>query len=135
MVRILVFIFAFGSLAFNEGAYAMESAASRKERADIVYKILTLEEWNSFEEQRIFKGSKMDQKDGFIHAARDNQYQGIVNKFFKDIRPIVVVKLNAILLKSGSLKIESNRPGGDKSPHIYGDIPCEAIMSYEIVEK
>ena len=101
---------------------------------EIIYKILTPQEWSSFQKDRVFKGSPMDQKDGFIHAALADQYPRLVEKFFKDIRPLVILKINTTFLKPGSLKIESNRPGGDEYPHIYGDIPLEAIISHEILE-
>ena len=37
--------------------------------SEAIYKILTHKEWESFQREGIFKGSDMDKKDGFIHAA------------------------------------------------------------------
>jgi len=102
---------------------------------DELFKILTPEEWEKFQQDRVFRGSTLDLKDGFIHMSYAEQYPQILKKFFKDRRPLILVKLNAKLLKPGALKVESNRPGGDKYPHIYGEIPFEAVLSHEVLEK
>ena len=59
-----------------------------------IYKVLTNKEWESFQSERIFKGSDMDKKDGFIHAAFETQYPNIIKKFFKEITPLILVKIN-----------------------------------------
>jgi len=100
----------------------------------VIYKILTPEEWAAFKKDGFFKGSPLDQKDGFIHASLVDQYPRILEKFFKDQRPLVLIKMNSTFLKPGALKLEANRPGGDHYPHIYGEIPLDAVISHEIVD-
>lgn len=99
----------------------------------MIYKILTPKEWQDFQNNGYFKGSQLDQKDGFIHAAFENQYLAIIDKFFEDVRPLVLLKIDSKLLAKDCLKIEANKLGGNKYPHLYGEIPFNAVVSYEIL--
>ena len=101
--------------------------------SETIYKVLTHKEWASFQSEGIFIGSDMDKKDGFIHAAFKTQYSNIIKKFFKEIESLILVEINVDLLEEGCLKIESNKPGGDEYPHLYGEIPFESILSHEII--
>ena len=102
---------------------------------DTLYKILTPDEWDKFQQDRVFRGNALDVKGGFIHIAFADQYQAILKKFYKDQRPLILVKVSAKLLKPGTLKVESNKPGGEKFPHIYGEIPIAAVISHDILDK
>ncbi len=104
-----------------------------KDYMEIIYKILSIQEWQDFQKNGYFKGSKMDEKDGFIHASFKDQYPAIMDKFFANIRPLVLVKINTKLLEANCLKIEANKPGGNKYPHIYEAIPLESVISYEVI--
>ncbi len=99
----------------------------------VIYKILTPAEWQDFQKEGYFKGSSLDQKDGFIHAAFEDQYPNIIKKFFAGRRPLILVKLDVKLLATGCLKIEANQPGGNKYPHLYGEIPFKAVISHEVL--
>lgn len=102
---------------------------------DNIYKILTPEQWEDFQRKGSFTGSPLDQKDGFIHAATEDQYPRILDKFFGSIRPLVLLKLDPKVLQPDALKIETNKPGGGKYPHIYGKIPLAAVVSHEVIDK
>lgn len=114
-------------------AYATSPCSQSGINDDMLYKILTPDEWDKFQQDKVFKGSALDVKSGFIHIAFVDQYPPILEKFFKDQRPLILVKVNAKLLKPGTLKIEPNKPGGEKFPHIYGEIPLEAVISHEVL--
>lgn len=101
----------------------------------VIYKILTQQEWELFQNNGYFEGSQLDKKSGFIHTSFENQYPKIITKFFNKIRPLFLVKINTKLLAADCLKIEPNQPGGDKYPHIYGDIPFNSVVSYEVITK
>jgi uncharacterized protein (DUF952 family) len=100
-----------------------------------LHKILTVKQWEDFQREGIFSGSPLDQQDGFIHASTQDQYQRTIDKFFKDIRPIILVEIDPKLLQADTLKVEANKPGGDKYPHIYGDIPLAAIITHKVIDK
>ncbi len=98
-----------------------------------IFKILTPSEWEAFKHDGSFRGSPMDLKDGFIHASLDDQKERILQKFFKGIRPVVMIEINPKLLTEGSLKIEANKPGGDQYPHIYRQIPLTAVIGHRVI--
>lgn len=103
---------------------------------EVLYKILTPEEWHQFQSDKVYKGSALDLKSGFIHIAFEDQYPAILAKFFKpEQRPLILVRVDTKLLKPGTLKVEPNKPGGEKFPHIYGEIPFNAVMSHKILDK
>ena len=130
--------------AVIQNAFAMkdesdlQEPSSRKSQVDNkepLFKILTPDEWEVLQRQGYFEGSPLDLKDGFIHASFDDQYQRTLDKFFKHTRPVILVKNDSGLLKAAILKIEANRLGGDEYPHVYSNIPLEAIISHERLEE
>lgn len=101
---------------------------------NIIYKILTPAEWDAFQQSGHFTGSTLDKKDQFIHAAYNDQYPRLIKKYFKDVRTVVLVKIDATKLEKGILKVETNKPGGEKYPHIYGPIPYTAVVASEVIK-
>ena len=94
-----------------------------------IYKILTTEEWADFQHSGVFRGNPLDQQDGYIHMSYQEQVKKTVQKFFcgreSEIR---LVHVDTTLLHQGALRPESNKPGGDVYPHIYGSIPIQAVL-------
>lgn len=99
-----------------------------------IYKILTEKEWSDFKNNGFFSGTKLDQKDKFIHLAFKHQYPALIEKFFKDARQVVIIEIDPQKLNKGDLKIEANKPGGEKYPHLYNAIPFAAVSSYEVLD-
>lgn len=95
-----------------------------------VYKILTVEEWEAFEKSGSFEGSATDKKDEFIHLTFEHQYPAILEKFFKGVDQVVLVEIDSRLLAKNALKVEANKPGGEKYPHLYDSIPAKAVTSH-----
>jgi uncharacterized protein (DUF952 family) len=42
---------------------------TQQQQPQYVYKLLTTEQWNEMQEERVFKGSPVDLKDGYIHLS------------------------------------------------------------------
>ena len=130
---IILFTLGLAAILFQHALVkAMEHQKDRDE--SVIYKILTPAEWEAFQQSGNFAGSDLDKKDNFIHAAFNDQYPRLIEKFFKDVRPIVLVKIDATKLEKGILKVEANKPGGEKYPHIYGTIPYSAVISSEVMK-
>ncbi len=105
---------------------AMEPTNSKK-----IYKILTNDEWASFQQSGTYKGSQLDLGDGFIHMSYKEQVARIRAKFFAGRDDIVLVHINQENLHEGTLRPEKNRSGTDVFPHIYGEIPLSAVIKVE----
>ncbi|MGL5742948.1 MAG: DUF952 domain-containing protein [Legionella sp.] len=99
-----------------------------------IYKILTQKEWNDFASNGFFEGSALDKKDQFIHLAFEDQYPALLEKFFKGVDQIVLVEINPTKLPPLKLKIEANKVGGEKYPHLYSTIPASAVVDHEVLD-
>lgn len=112
---------------------AIMAALPETQKIHLIYRLLTPTEWATFQKEGTFKGTQWDQKDGFIHASFKEQSPTTLEKFFKDVRPVVRVEIDTRLLAPAILKVEANKPGGAVYPHIYGDLPLKAVTQYEIL--
>jgi uncharacterized protein (DUF952 family) len=96
------------------------------------YKILTIQQWQEFQNKKTFYGSEMDVKDGFIHLSFKNQIDGIREKFFKNKKELVLVSLYGSTLNNEYLKIEANKPGGNQYPHYYSTLKLEMVIDVKV---
>lgn len=102
-----------------------------------LYKILTLSEWEAFQKERIFKGSELDLKDGFIHTSTETQYLQTLAKFFKPTDTVYIVKLDTSKLKHYKIKLEPSRPNkqaGELYYHIYDTISFDTVHNWMTVK-
>lgn len=93
-----------------------------------LYKITSPELW-----QQSQQGQELlltDQDKDFIHLSRDDQLERIIEKFWRSQdKTHVVLKLDATRLP-GTLKFESNQPGGNNYYHLYdGSIPLSSVVA------
>lgn len=96
-----------------------------------LYKILTPEEWAVFQQEKVFKGSPLDQRDNFIHLSLEHQYRPVLENFFKGVEAVVLIEIDPQLLAANTLKIEANKPGGECFPHLYSTIPLSAVVDHQ----
>lgn len=100
-----------------------------------IYKILTSEQWTTFQETGVFEGNPLDLNDGYLHMSYQHQIHGTLEKFFGGAKDdLQLVHVNPALLDSGTLQPEANRPGGSVYPHIYGKIPLAAVIKTETLQ-
>lgn len=102
------------------------------ENLNIIYKICTKDEWEEAMHQGSYKGSADDIRDGFIHFSSDVQVQGTLEKHFKDKKNLLILKIDSGKLPPFQLKWEVSR-GGEKFPHLYGDLSLDAVIDMEEV--
>jgi uncharacterized protein (DUF952 family) len=99
-----------------------------------IYKMLTLQEWQEFQDNQIFDGSELDIKDGFIHMSFAEQIDGIRQKFFKEISPVVLLSLDTQKFDASFFKVEANKPNGNQYPHYYGQLNIEMVVEAKIID-
>ena len=98
-----------------------------------LYKVLSVKNWKLSQESDFLILSPMDQD--FIHLAKEEQVERIVNKFWKQEPEYVLITLNPSSLE-GNLVYESNPGGKNKYYHLYdGKIPLEAVVDWETIEQ
>ena len=92
-----------------------------------VYKIVRKTEWDKAQETGIFAGSEDDKRDGFIHLSSPSQVRATFARYFSGEDAALLVALETARF-GPALKWELSR-GGEKFPHLYGELPLTAIES------
>ena len=92
---------------------------------DFVYKICTKSEWNDAKENKIFKGTPLDLKDGFIHFSDINQVKQSLNIFYLNHPNLVLLKVDALKLQK---LVWEQSSSGDMFPHLYSDFDIDCVV-------
>jgi uncharacterized protein (DUF952 family) len=91
-----------------------------------IFKICTAAEWREAERDGVYRGSAADRKDGFIHFSTAEQAAETAAKWFAGQRDLVLAAVDGGAL-GDKLKWEPAR-GGTLFPHLYGELPLEAVQ-------
>ncbi|NNC37130.1 MAG: DUF952 domain-containing protein [Acidimicrobiales bacterium] len=94
---------------------------------ELIYKILTEDQWNHFARSANFEGSEHDKQDGFIHLCSMHQLKGTLDKHYSEIDTVILVGLDGHAFDA-RLKWEVSR-GGEKFPHLYCDLSFSALVN------
>ena len=95
-----------------------------------VYKICTKAEWLEAKIKGKFNGSKKDIEDGYIHFSDKEQLKGTLDKFFKDQKDLVLLKVDTLKLKHLLWEQASD---GNMFPHLYSTLDISNVFNeYEI---
>lgn len=89
------------------------------------FKLLRPEEWTAWRESGLFTGSPVDLADGYIHLSAREQVRETAAKWFADVDPAILVMVDLPAL-GDTVKWEPSR-GGALFPHLYGDLPLNAV--------
>lgn len=98
-----------------------------------LYKILSVENWDKSRGKPEIALPSEDRE--FIHLAREDQLDRIIQKFWGGTPSFVVLKLETSRLK-GKLVLESNPGGTTLFYHLYqGAIPRDAVVEFKVISK
>src|SRR5690348_3560632 len=103
-------------------------------RAQIIYKLMTRDEWAAAETAGSYRGSAHDVRDGYIHFSTAAQLAETARKYFSGVPGLVLLAVDVEALESAlpslaeKLRWEPSR-GGDLFPHLYADLPASAVHS------
>ncbi|MXG91875.1 DUF952 domain-containing protein [Nocardioides flavescens] len=69
-------------------------------------------------------------QEGFIHASREDQWRGVLERFYADVtEPLVLLEIDTDLLASEVVE-EPPAPGVEETfPHVYGPIETAAVVA------
>ena len=79
------------------------------EVSQVLYKVISEKQWADSQQNKVVTLSDMDE--GFIHLAKEDQLERIIDKFWDNIPKFVVLKLQTDKLE-GKMIYEAN-PGGE----------------------
>jgi uncharacterized protein (DUF952 family) len=88
-----------------------------------VFKICEKKEWDDVKNKDVFKGSKSDQIDGFIHLSTAKQLKGTLEKYFKTKSPLYLLEVYTDDLE---LVWEVSR-NKQLFPHLYQPLPLNSV--------
>jgi len=94
-----------------------------------VYKICPAPLWREAERSGVFRGSEVDQRDGFIHFSTASQVAETAEKHFSGQTDLLLVRINTANLGE-HLKWEPSR-GGALFPHLYGELALTAATQVD----
>ncbi len=93
----------------------------------VIYKVVSRSMWEEAEAAGVFRGAPIDVQDGFIHFSAANQVVETVAKHFAGQTDLLLVEVDATRLGK-ALRWEVSR-GGELFPHLYGDMPIDAVLA------
>jgi uncharacterized protein (DUF952 family) len=99
----------------------------------IVYKVMSAAEQKQMERDGVFRGSRADIADGYIHLSCGSQLAATVDKHFSAVEGLVLVAVDLSRL-GDTVRWEPSR-GGQLFPHIYGVLPVSAVVSAVPLER
>jgi uncharacterized protein (DUF952 family) len=97
-----------------------------------IYKLLDAAAWTEAQAAGVFKGSAVDERDGFIHFSDAAQAQETARLHFHGRAGLVLLSVDADQLGE-ALKWEPSR-GGSLFPHLYGPLPIAAVVDARPLE-
>lgn len=97
-----------------------------------IFHIATLADWQDAQEVGSYAVSTRGRtlaEEGFIHASRGDQWQGVRKRYYADVtEPLVLLSIDTDLLTSPV--VDEGLPGSDETfPHIYGPIEVGAVVT------
>lgn len=102
-----------------------------KQPPNYLFKVISKENWNKSKESGVLVLDAFDE--AFIHLAKEDQIEHVLNKFWKDRKDYLVLQI-AVSEMKGTLVYEANRGGTNKYYHLYdGTIPISAIAGFKII--
>ena len=101
-------------------------------RDDAAFKVLTAAELAELEAGS-FAGSADDKRDGYIHLSTAAQLTETVDKHDAEGGDLHVAEVDLAAL-GDAIRWEPSR-GGEDFPHLYGDLPLDAVVAYSPLER
>lgn len=101
-------------------------------RDTTIYKLILSDEWKLAKKEGTYKGSALDQTDGYMHCSTIDQIQGTLEKFFANQTDVLLLSIDTEKIKQ-HLKWEKSPRSGRIFPHIYGPLPINAVIKEEKV--
>lgn len=98
-----------------------------------IFKLLTQDQWRSFQAEKTFKGAPVDLADGYIHFSTRKQVAETAQKYFADERDVFVTEIVIDALPE-PLKWEPARKG-DLFPHLYADLPLASVGRHSVLKR
>ncbi|MAE72891.1 MAG: hypothetical protein CL675_02265 [Bdellovibrionaceae bacterium] len=97
---------------------------------EYVYKVLTMRQWEQFQDDGEFAGSPHDKRDGFIHLSARHQVAGVIERYFADQPQVTLLEID---LEGEKLLRWEASSKGEEYPHLYRALRIDEVVDSETV--
>lgn len=94
----------------------------------LIYHIVLPEDWRAFDTE-LYRARSLE-TEGFIHCSFADQLDGVIKRYYKGVKKLVVLEIESDRLMSRVLRETSTN--NEIYPHIYGPINRDAIVRVRI---
>jgi uncharacterized protein (DUF952 family) len=105
---------------------------SHKPEDSLIFKIDAAQAWQQAVRAGVYRGSLLDEKDGFIHFSTLQQVPGTLHRYFAHRTDLVLIAVRAPDL-GVALRWEPSRDGA-LFPHLYGPLPMTAVVGWRPID-
>ena len=99
--------------------------------SEYIYHITTLKEWEAAKANNEYIPMNYEQ-DGFIHCSIEKQIPGVIDRFYKDQKELVKLKIDKVKVQRPVL-FELAHDIDELFPHIYGALNLDSVVSVDII--
>ena len=95
---------------------------------NFIYHVVLPVEWGKFEGLDFYVHASLG-SEGFIHCSYAGQVAGVLERYYKGVEEVLILKIDVALLTSRvEVEIAAN---GELYPHVYGEIIRGAVVEVE----
>ena len=88
----------------------------------LVYRIVTVEQWEEMKVSNALPWSSIDKRDGFIHLSLESEIRETANRYFGELKQLVILAFHTSVL-GNHLRMEVvEERQGLVFPHFYGEV-------------
>ena len=92
----------------------------------MIYHIVTETNWKAALAQGFYEADSLT-KEGFIHASKEDQVQGVLNRYYKNQTNLLLLHIDESKL-TAPLKYELAPSIQEEFPHIFGPLNFDAVV-------
>ena len=96
-----------------------------------IYKIIDSNEWQIVKKKGLYSGSKKDIEDGYIHFSAQEQVVHTLNKYFKNKKNLILLKINTLELENLLWEQGSD---GNMYPHLYSSLKVKCVVFESLID-
>jgi uncharacterized protein (DUF952 family) len=94
----------------------------------LIYHIVLPEDWKAFD-TGLYRAKSLE-TEGFIHCSFAGQLDGVIKRYYKSVKKLVILEIDSDKLMSRVLKEPSTN--NEIYPHVYGPVNRDAIIAVKV---
>ncbi len=92
----------------------------------MIYHVVTDSNWKAALAQGFYEADSLA-REGFIHTSKEEQVQGVLNRYYKNQADLLLLHIDESKL-TAPLKYELAPSINEEFPHIYGPLNLDAVV-------